>query len=304
MSLGRTFTLSSGHKLPAIGLGAVDLKEDIILEALKIGYRHIDTAEHYFTEQEVGNAIKKSGIPREEIFVTTKVWPNNVSKERLVKALKRSLETLQLDYVDLYLLHWPYSFVQGDEFDPKDENGLVRLSNPQIPIEETWAAMESLVEAGLVKSIGVSNFTIPKLEKLLSIAKIKPAVNQVELHPLFPQNELLEWSTKHDILLVGYTPLGGNHRVGGNPEAPLLPDYPELQNVAKRLGKTPASVLISWAVQRGTSPIPKTTNPERLRNNFEDYVIPDEIFNEINALDTGLARNHHSRNWPIDPFQD
>jgi L-glyceraldehyde reductase len=303
MSLGRTFTLSSGQKLPAIGLGAGGLKgqdgEEIILEALKIGYRHIDTAEHYDTEREVGNALRRSGIPRGEVMVTTKVWPNNVSKDRLVQSAKRSLEKLKFDYVDLYLLHWPYSFIQGDEFDPKDESGNVILSDPQIPIEETWGAMESLVEAGLVKSIGVSNFTIPKLEKLLSFAKIKPVVNQVELHPLFPQNELKDWCAKHDILLVGFTPLGRN-----NHGAPRLPEHPRIQELAQKLGKTPASLLISWAAQRGTAPIPKTTNKERLRTNFEDYIIPEDIFKEITALDTGLLRNIKARNWPIDPFQD
>jgi L-glyceraldehyde reductase len=303
MSLGRTFTLSSGHKLPVIGLGAGGLKgedgENTVLEALKIGYRHIDTAEVYDTEREVGNAIKRSGIPREELVITTKAWPNNMSRERIILAAKRSLQKLQLDYIDLYLIHWPMSFVQGDDYGPKGDDGLIRLADPQIPIEETWAGMEYLVEAGLVKSIGVSNFTIPKLEKLLSIAKIKPVVNQVELHPLFPQNELKDWCTKHDIVLVGFTPLGRN-----NHGAPRLPEHPRIQDIAQKLGKTPASLLISWAAQRGTAPIPKSTNHDRLRTNFEDYIIPDEIFREITALDTGLNRNIKPRDWPRDPFED
>lgn len=299
MYFTQTYTLNSGYKMPAVGLGGYGLQgkegEAAILAALdSIGYKHVDTAEIYDTEVEFGNAMSASKVPREELFVTTKVWNSNRTHDRVIKACKESLKRLKLDYVDLYLIHWSTTFEQGDERIPRDENGMVRLSDPQVPIEETWKAMESLVEAGLVRSIGVSNFSIPKLEKLLSYAKIKPAVNQIQAHPLFPQNELVTWCQQHDILPVAYSPLG----------KPGLTSDPAIMKIADELNISPSNVLINWAVQRGTCPIPRSIKPERLRVNFEYHHLPDDVMKRINAMDSGRKKQDNPRDWAIDPFVD
>jgi diketogulonate reductase-like aldo/keto reductase len=224
--------------------------------------------------------------------VTTKVWNSNRTASRVVQACKDSLKRLQLSYVDLYLIHWPTTFEQGDDRTPRNEDGMVRMGS--VPIEETWRAMESLVEAGLVKSIGVSNFSIPKLEKLLSYAKIKPTVNQIQAHPLFPQNELVAWCQQHDIVPVAYSPLG----------KPGLTSNPTITKIAEELNIPTSSVLINWAIQRGTSPIPRSVNPDRLKLNFELHHLSDEIMQRINALDSGRTKQDGPRDWPLDPFVD
>jgi diketogulonate reductase-like aldo/keto reductase len=285
MALPKSFKLSSGYEIPAVGLGTGGLKGDagqaLIEKALnEFGYRHLDTAEIYGNEVEVGNAIKNCSVPREEIIVATKAWPHSMHPDALRQAFDQSLQRLQVDYVDLYLMHWPVSFVPFKGPSPiNPDTRLVQLAEPQIPIEDTWKAMEQLVDEGKIRSIGVSNFTIPKLEKLLQTARIKPVVNQVECHPTFQQEELLKYCKHNDIVLVGYTPLGRN-----NHGAPRLTEQPKIIEIAKSLDIEHGNVLISWAVQRGTSPIPKSTNEQRLKQNFQLYELPENAMNEITKL--------------------
>ncbi|KAG1464927.1 hypothetical protein G6F56_004983 [Rhizopus delemar] len=201
MSLGRTFQLNTGATIPALGLGTWQSKPNEVYEAvliaLKNGYRHIDTAFIYGNEKEIGQAIKDSKIPREELFITTKLWNNSHSPAAVEKALQVSLDNLQLEYLDLYLIHWPVAFKGGEEKVPKDEAGNIQLED--VDITETYAAMEKLV-GPKVRAIGVSNFNIATLEKLAKTQKIVPAVNQVELHPFLPQDDLLDYCKEHKIL--------------------------------------------------------------------------------------------------------
>ena len=305
MSLGREFKLSSGYSIPAVGLGAGGMHDDLCIQvvkaALNIGYLHIDTAEKYGNETEIGNSIKESSVARDKIFVTSKVWATSMHYKDLKNACYRSLNKLQLDYLDLYLLHWPVSFASGKDYMPTDpKTGLIKLAFPQVPISETWKAMEELVAEGKVKSIGVSNFSIARLKELLDIAKIKPVVNQVEGHPQFQQRELLEFCQEHDILLTCFAPLGRNHY--GEPK---LTEHPTIIKIANSLNADPAVVLISWAVQRGTSVIPKTSNLKRLQSNFKDCMLSEAHMQEINKLD-GKRRNIDPINWglSIDVYGD
>jgi len=269
MPLGRTFALSSGVKIPAIGLGTWQSKPNEVREAVKIalntGYRHIDGAWIYGNEKEVGQGIKDSGVDRKDIFLTTKLWNSMHSAENVEKAITESLTNLQVDYVDLYLIHWPFSF---------DSNN--KLAANQVPIKETWQAMEKIVKEGKAKSIGVSNFNTVRLKELLSIAAILPAVNQVELHPYLPQFELKEFCDKHNIHLSAYSPLGST-------DAPLAKDE-VIQEIAKKHNKSEAQVLISWGTQRGTSVLPKSVTPDRIQSNFEDFELPEEDMKRINEL--------------------
>ncbi|KAH7020222.1 aldehyde reductase [Ilyonectria destructans] len=286
MSSGRNFKLNSGFSIPAVGLGTWQSGPNEVSRAvefaLKHGYRHIDAAAVYDNEQEVGAGIKASGIPRSEIFLTSKLWNTHHKGSDVEEALDQSLEDLGTDYVDLYLIHWPVSFVKPAEktlrfpIDPSDEGVHVI----DVPIEETWKALEALVKKGKIKSIGVSNFTQEKIEEILKFAEIKPVVNQIEAHPYLQQPGLLEWSKKNDILITAYSPSGNN--IYGLPKAI---DDPTIIAIAKELGKQPAQILIQWAVQRGTVVLPKSVTPSRIAENFEDFELPDAAFERITALD-------------------
>ncbi|GLA87518.1 hypothetical protein AtubIFM56815_001944 [Aspergillus tubingensis] len=277
MALGRTFKLNTGYDMPAVGLGTWQSKKDevrdAVIAALKCGYRHIDAAAVYGNEQEVGDGIRQSGVPREDIFLTSKLWNTHHHPENVEEAVDKSLADLQTDYLDLYL---PVN----------EQTGLIDVVD--VPIKDTWAAMEKLVEKGKVRSIGVSNFTREKIEELLKTAKITPAVNQIEAHPFLQQKDLLEWSTQKGIVIAGYSPLGNNIY-----NIPRAVDEPLVIETAKKLNKTPAQVLISWAVQRGTVVLPKSVTPERIESNFQDFLLPDDAFSTIESLE-----RHQRMNFP------
>ncbi|ANB12664.1 trifunctional aldehyde reductase/carbonyl reductase (NADPH)/glucose 1-dehydrogenase (NADP(+)) YPR1 [Sugiyamaella lignohabitans] len=296
MTVNETVKLSSGYEMPVIGFGTGGLKgpegQEQILKAIETGYRSFDTAEAYRNEEDVGIAIKKSNVPRKDIFIISKMWPTSMKPESVRKVVNSSLEKLGVDYIDLYLIHWPISFTDGPE------QGKVILDDPQVPTIDTWRELEKFVEQGKLRSIGVSNFTIPKLTKLLKEAKIKPAVNQVEGHPNFQQPELLKYCQTQDISLMCYTPLGRN-----NHGAPRLTEHPVIQELSKSLNIEPATLLINWAVQRGTVVIPKTSNPARLQANLQRVTLPDSAMEEINRLETG-KRNINPLYWGVDVFQD
>ncbi|KAL4781785.1 NADP-dependent oxidoreductase domain-containing protein [Aspergillus varians] len=292
MALGRTFKLNTGHEIPAVGLGTWQSKpnevQEAVAAALKIGYRHIDAASVYGNEREVGDGIKASGIPREEIFLTSKLWNTHHDPENVEAAVDRSLNDLQTDYLDLYLIHWPVAFHHSTTtIQPVDEKtGLIDVVD--VPIKDTWAALEALVVKRKVRSIGVSNFTRQKIEELLKTAKMPPSVNQIEAHSYLQQRELLEWSKEKGIIIAGYSPLGNNIY-----NIPRTVDDPLVIEVAKSVNKTPAQVLISWAVQRGTVVLPKSVTPERIQSNFEDFVLPGDAFQAIQSLE-----RHQRMNFP------
>ncbi|TID21423.1 Aldehyde reductase 1 [Venturia nashicola] len=288
MSPDHSFKLNSGYSIPAVGLGTWQSKPNEVREAvecaLRSGYRHIDAAAVYGNEKEVGDGIKASGIPRADIFVTGKLWNTHHKAEDVERQVDISLADLQMNYLDLFLIHWPVSFQRTTD----EERFPVNQTTEQIdvidvPIKETWKAMEQLVRIGKVKSIGVSNFTKEKIEELWKFAEIKPAVNQIEAHAYLQQPALLKWCQENDILVAAYSPLGNNIY-----NLPRAVDDATVISLAGDLGKEPAQLLISWAVQRGTVVVPKSVTPSRIRDNLKVFELPQDVFEKINALD----RNH------------
>ncbi|CDS11231.1 hypothetical protein LRAMOSA03494 [Lichtheimia ramosa] len=292
MSLGRTCTLHTGAKIPTVGLGTWLSKPDevrkAVLCALQAGYRHLDCAYVYRNEDEVGQGIRESGVPREDIFITGKLWNTHHRPEYVKAACKASLAALGVSYLDSYLIHWPVCF--APEGKPEDtpnvptQEYLFPKKDGKVAIEEidfaaTWKAMEELVDEGLVKHIGVSNFDIPRIEYILKNCRIRPAVNQVELHPGLLQPELLEFCAKENIHVTAYSPLGNN--VYGKER---IIDDPVIVNVAKKLNKSPAQVCIAFAAQRGVSVVPKSVTPSRIVDNFQDFVLEKEDFDEVAKL--------------------
>ncbi|KAG0744374.1 hypothetical protein G6F57_004797 [Rhizopus arrhizus] len=278
MSSIPSIKLNSGHAFPLIGYGTFgghDAPEQVYNAtkiALKTGYRHFDTAYMYQTEEALGKAIKEEGVPREELFITTKLWQHFHEPQHVRPVFERSLKNLQMDYVDLYLIHWPFSWeFKGYEFEDMEENGDMQITN--VPIIDTWREMEKLVKDGKARSIGVSNFTIPMLEDLLSQCEIPPAVNQVEIHPCLPQEELLEYCNKKNIVLTAYSPLGNP---GYRNNAINILEHPLVLKLAEKYHKTPVQVVLNFGVNRGYSVIPKSTTESRIVANFVYFKMDSE----------------------------
>jgi len=251
-------------------------------DALKAGYRHIDCAERYRNEREVGEALRielaAGEIEREDIFVTTKLWNSNHRPERVEPAFEASLERLGLDYLDLYLIHTPFAFQPGDEQDPRDENGDV-IYDKGVTLADTWRAMEALVDRGRCRAIGLSDIGLNELRPLYESARIKPAVVQVEAHPYLPETELLEFCKDNEIVFLAFAPLGHGIRPG-----PL--EDPVVSQIAGRIGKTPAQVLLAWAIQRGGALLTTPKTADRARENFDISALPADAFDEINRIET------------------
>ncbi len=253
-------TLSNGVKMPKLGYGVYQIDKEecerCVLDALKVGYRHIDTAQSYFNEEEVGNAIAKSGIPREQIFLTTKVWVENYGYDETRKSVLESMRKLKTNYIDLVLLHQPFSDYYG-----------------------AWRALEDLYAEGVIKAIGVSNFYPDRLVDICSFARIKPMVNQVETHPHNQQIEAHEWMKKYGVQHEAWAPFGEGR--GGMFEESLLVE------IGKKYGKTAAQVILRWDMQRNVVAIPKSTHIERMEQNFDifDFELSEEDMAKIATLD-------------------
>ncbi len=277
--------------IPALGFGTLipdtAVTKTATRDALDAGFRHFDCAERYRNEREVGEALQAglaaNGIVRENIFVTTKLWNSNHRPERVEPAFEASLDRLGLKYLDLYLIHTPYAFQPGDEQDPRDQNGNV-LYDRGVTLLDTWRAMESLVDRGRCRAIGLSDIGLNELLPIYESAKIKPAVVQVESHPYLPETELLESCKDKGVVLLAFAPLGHGMKPG------LLED-PVVSAIAVRLEKTPAQVLLAWAVQRGTALLTTPKTAARARENFDITALPEDAFNEINRIQTRQRLN-------------
>ena len=277
--------LSQGAgNIPALGFGTLIPDAAVTIsatrDALQAGFRHFDCAERYGNEREVGNALQAglaaARMAREDIFVTTKLWNSNHRPERVEPALQASLDRLGLKYLDLYLIHTPFAFQPGDNQDPRDQNGNV-LYDRDVTLLDTWKALESLVDHGKCRAIGLSDVALDTLKPIYESARIKPAVVQVESHPYLPETELLEFCKQNGIVFLAFAPLGHGMKPG------LLGD-PVISAVAARVGKTPAQVLLAWAVQRGTAVLTTPKTAARARENFDIARLPQDAFDEINRI--------------------
>ncbi len=286
----KKLVFKNGDTMPALGLGTWQAPRgevgQAVREAIRIGYRHIDCAAIYGNEKEIGEALQaafKAGeVQREELWITSKLWNTRHGHANVRPALEKTLSDLQLDYLDLYLIHWP---VAMKHVVPHVPNQFIPLKEQ--PIADTWLGMEAVLDAGLTRHIGVSNFSVKKLKKLLETARHRPEMNQVELHPLLAQNDLVNFCASENIHVTGYTPLGRP----GAPElpdgAPSLLDNPAVATIAEQKNCTPAQVVLAWALERGTSAIPKSTNPKRLAENFgaNNVALTEADMASLNALD-------------------
>lgn len=274
--------LNSGTgAIPAIGFGTLIpdpvAAKQAIKTALKVGFRHFDTAELYRNEDVVGIALREAFdegiVRREDLFITSKLWNNNHRPERVEPAFEASLRRLQLDYVDAYLIHTPFAFPPTEEQHPKDEHGQP-LYDTGVTLEETWGAMERLVDGGKARSIGLSDIRLGRLKDIYNIARIKPAAIQVESHPYLPEWELLDYCRANGIVLQAFAALGHGMR-------PSLIEDPVIVAIAKRVGKTPAQVALAWALQRGTAFLTTSVTPHRIEENFDISPLPDDAMREI-----------------------
>lgn len=257
-------TLNNEVDIPALGFGVwqmEDLKEceSAVIKAIQTGYRMIDTAAIYQNETAVGAAVKNSGVNRDDLFITSKVWVQDHGYEKAKSAFQRTLDRLQMDYLDMYLIHWPYGDFLG-----------------------TWKALEELYQEGKIKAIGVCNFTIEKLEELKAHSSTLPVINQIELHPVFQQKELQVYDRENNIVTQPWSPLG-------NGNANLL-NNADLKAIAEKYGKTVAQVILRWHLQEGFVVIPKSVTPSRIEENFNvfDFELTEDEMNTVRSLDTGI----------------
>ena len=267
--------------IPALGFGTLIpdpvATKNATKAALEAGFRAIDTAERYRTEREVGEAMqevfKEGKIKREEVFVITKLWNTNHRPERVKPACEASLKKLQLDFVDLYLIHTPFAFQPGDEQDPRDANGNV-IYDQGVTLLDTWRALEGLVSEGKCKAIGLSDVSLVQVQDIVKAARIKPAVVHVESHPYLPEWDLLNYCREQAIVLQAFAALGHSSQ-------PNLLEDPVITAIAQRVKKTPAQVALAWAIQRGTAPLTTSKTPNRIRENFDVSAIPEDAVREI-----------------------
>ncbi|KAK3912716.1 Aldo-keto reductase family 1 member A1-A [Frankliniella fusca] len=296
-----TVALNDGTRIPVIGLGTymgnplgrrlesdVGQVEQAVLDAIDIGYRHVDGALLYQNEEEVGRAVRakiaQGVIKREDMFICTKLWNNSHHPDAVESTCRKSLSNLGLDYVDLYLMHWPVAFRDGDDLKPLGPDGKVLFSH--VDILDTWRAMEQLVRKGLTRSIGVSNFNERQLRRLMDHCSIRPVVNQVECHPYLSQAPLLALCQQLGVRVVAYSPFGSPESDWSLGKVDRLLDDPTIAEVGRRHGKTPGQVILRSLVQRGAIPIPKSVTKSRIRENFDifDFELSAQDMATLEAL--------------------
>ncbi|WP_394371852.1 aldo/keto reductase [Salinicoccus roseus] len=269
------YALKNGVEMPIIGLGVYKAEEgdqvkDAVLTAIEAGYRHIDTASFYGNEKGVGEAIRDSGVPRDALFITTKVWNDDLGYDETLKAFDVSMDNLGLDYLDLYLIHWP---IEGK-------------------YTESWKALEKLYDEGRVKAIGVSNFHRQHLEEVFSMCRVKPMVNQLEYHPHLAQKEMHDFCRKHDIQLEAWAPL----KRGSLFEEPII------QALVEKHGKTPAQIILRWDIQNRVSTIPKSVTASRIQENIDvfDFELSDADMKKIDSLDSNQRMGKNPDNFSFE----
>lgn len=310
--------------MPKVGLGtwksAPGQVKQAVMAALDSGYRHIDCAAAYSNEQEVGEALALrigpgKALQREEVFVTSKLWNTKHEPEDVEAACMTTLADLGLSYLDLYLMHWPMAFQRGKELMPWREDGSVRYSDTHY--KDTWKAMENLVDKGLVKAIGVSNFNARQINDILNMAKHKPVVNQVECHPYLSQAALITHCRSLGICVTAYSPLGSGDRPWASPDEPALLEDTELKAIAQRYKKSTAQIILRWHIQRGVTCIPKSVTASRIEQNLQvfDFSLSEEDVSLINSFNRNerfivpTVERNGARVWrdaehPHFPFHD
>ncbi len=272
--------------MPALGFGTLipDATEtrNATRTALEAGFRHFDCSERYRNEEQVGQAIRQAieagSLNRGDLFITTKLWNNNHRPERVQPAFEASRDRLKLEYIDLYLIHTPYAFRPGNDQDPRDQNDNV-IYDESTTLMDTWRAMEDLVDRGKCKAIGLSDVSVDQLREVFEQARIKPSVVQVESHPHLPQTEILQFCHSNGLVMLAFAPLGHGIKPG------VLED-PVILAIANRVNKTPAQVLLAWAVQRGTAVLTTPKTPERAKESFDVSTLPADAMEQINAIQT------------------
>jgi alcohol dehydrogenase (NADP+) len=293
--------LHTGARIPAVGLGTFGSErvrgEDVaaaVVGAAGVGYRHFDCASVYGNERLIGQAFRKilaGGVGREELFVTSKVWNDMHGEGDVIASCRRSLADLQLDHLDLYLVHWPFPnfHAPGCDVDSRSPDAKPYIHESYM---KTWRAMEKLVELGLVRHIGTSNMTVPKLRRVLADARIRPACNEMELHPHFQQPELFQFVQDHGVVPIGYCPIGSPGRPDRDrtPEDSVDVEDPVIVAIARRLGIHPATVCVKWAVQRGQVPIPFSARRANYLANLQAAISPPLTAEEMAAV-AGIDRN-------------
>lgn len=299
-TLNTQLPLNTGAKIPAVGFGTwqdADAQEAAVTEALKAGYRHIDTARIYGTEPAVARGIKNSGVPREEIFITTKLWNNSHHPDDVEPAIDASLKDLQTDYLDLYLMHWPSPFVRSNTLMPRDENGKIRTGDTDYI--DTWKAMEKVYKKGKARAIGISNFSKAETERLLKETEVVPAAHQIELHPWLQQKSFTDFHKQKGIHIQQYSPFGNQNEIydSGKSLGKMI-EEPVLVDIGKKYGKNGAQVALAWGIQSGHSVLPKSKTPSRIKDNLEgDFRLEPAELETISTIDKKLRFNDPSGNF-------